>query len=465
MKEKKAFHVPESTILLFAILIIAALLTFIIPANKYDLQVKDDGTVSKLINPDSYHSIDQAPQDPWKMMKAIPKGFNNSAGIIFFVLFIVGSFSIITATGTIESVLRKVLVALNGKEIIMIAVSVLIFGLIGAGFGIMEVGLVFIPILITMSLALGYDSMVGISLALVSACAGAAAGFVQSLLAIAQDIVGLPAFSGMVFRIAEWVVLMLTIILYLFFYGKKIKANPELSPSYHEDKNIERMNLEKTDTSMTGRQKLIGLIIFLGFALLIFGVVKFKWGLTELAAIFLSMGLISGIIGGMKGDDMVNTFLEGIKPVMIGILAIGLGRAVLEVLDAGGILHTIVHAMASVVAGLPGFLQVIGMYIVQLIISIVIPSGSGMAVVTMPIMGPLASILGITQQTAVNVYQLADAFTNIIIPTSGLLMAALAISKVSFTKWFKWYMPLFLIQLLEGAIFAIIAYAIKLGPF
>lgn len=150
---------------------------------------------------------------------------------------------------------------------------------------------------------------------------------------------------------------------------------------------------------------------------------------------------------------------------MIGILAIGLGRAVLEVLEAGGILHTIVHSMASVVAGLPGALQVVGMYIVQLIISIVIPSGSGMAVVTMPIMGPLASILGITQQTAVIIFQMADCFTNIIVPTSGMLMAALAISKVSFTKWFKWYMPLFLILVLEGAIFSIIAYAIKLGPF
>jgi uncharacterized ion transporter superfamily protein YfcC len=465
MQEKKAFRVPESTVLLFAILIIAALLTFIIPANKYDLQVKEDGTVSKLIDPDSYHPIDPAPQDPWKMMKAIPKGFNNASGIIFFTMFIVGSFSIITATGTIESILRKILVALRGKEIIMISVSVLVFGLIGAGFGIMEVGLVFIPILITMSLALGYDSMVGISLALVSACAGAAAGFVQSLLAIAQDIVGLPAFSGMSFRVVEWIVLMLTIIIYIYFYGKKLKANPEFSPSYHEDKQIERLNLDDTDVSMTGRQKIIGVVVLLGFALLIFGVVRYKWSLTELVALFLSMGIISGIIGGMKGEDIVNVFLEGIKPVMIGILAIGLGRAVLEVLEAGGILHTIVHSMASVVAGLPGALQVVGMYIVQLIISIVIPSGSGMAVVTMPIMGPLASILGITQQTAVIIFQMADCFTNIIVPTSGMLMAALAISKVSFTKWFKWYMPLFLILVLEGAIFSIIAYAIKLGPF
>ena len=461
--KKKGFRIPEATVLLFVFIFVAALLTWVVPANKYDPD--PESADARLILPDTYHSVDRNPQGLWAVMQKIPVGFRNGAQIIFFTMFIVGAFSIITATGTIEAVLRKIIIALNGKDFLIIFVAVTVFGLIGAGFGVMEVGLVFVPMLITMSLTLGYDSLVGIAIPIVAANTGAAGGFIQSILAIAQRLVGLPVFSGMAYRIVEFIVYEVTVMLFIYFYGQGIKKNPQKSSTYESDKTLRRIDLNAENVPMTGRQKITGIVMLLGFLSVILGVVKWGWGLDQLAAVFLSMGILAGIICRIDGEQIVSIFVEGVAPILPGLIAIGLGQTVLQILDAGNILHTIVHAMSTIVINMPNFLQVIGMYLVQLFISVVVPSGTGMAMVTMPIMGPLATTLGMTQQTAIVVFQVADAITNIIIPTSGFLMAALAMAKVPYEKWFVWYGKLFLILTAEGAIFGIIADIIKLGPF
>jgi len=187
--------------------------------------------------------------------------------------------------------------------------------------------------------------------------------------------------------------------------------------------------------------------------------------LIQIAALFLAMGIVLGFVGGLGPSKVAEAFVDGATALTVGALVVGVARAILVVLTQGAILHTIVHAMGAAVAGLPPFLSAIGMYIVQLFISVIVPSGSGMAAVTMPIMGPLATILGMTQQTAVLVYQFADGFTNIIIPTSGYLLAGVALAKLPYEKWVKWYAPLFGIFLVMGAIFIVIAQVIKFGPF
>jgi len=205
--------------------------------------------------------------------------------------------------------------------------------------------------------------------------------------------------------------------------------------------------------------------MLLTFVVLIWGVVKYGWWIDEIAALFLSMGLICGLIGGLWPSKIAESFVEGAMSLTVGALVVGIARAILVVLVQGGILHTIVHFLASLVSGLPIALSALGMYIVQLIISVVIPSGSGMASVTMPIMGPLSTLLGMTQQLAVLIYQFADGFTNIIIPTSGYLLAGVALAKVPYEKWVKWYWPLFWIFCALGAVFIVIGQIIKFGPF
>ncbi len=455
---------PHVYVILFIIILIAAALTWVLPANSYDLQLDAEGNPTKLIDPESYHPVDRSPVDPWEILKSIPLGMQEVASIIFFIFIVGGSFNMVQATGAVESGIRAVAKAMSGREVLLILIIVVLFSVGGTTFGMAEEALVFIPMLVPLMIAMGYDSITGLALALVGPCAGFTGAFMNPFtLAVAQGIVGLPIFSGLPYRVVIFCFTTLTAFLFIYMYARKIKKNPEASIMYEEDKKREEK--ADLDVKFTTRHKIVLIIMLLTFVLLIFGVNKYGWYIDELAALFLGMGIVCSFIGGVGPSKMAEAFVDGATALAVGALVVGVARAILVVLKQGAILHTIVHALAAAVAALPPVLSVIGMYVVQLIISFLIPSGSGMASVTMPIMGPLATLLGITQQTAVLVYQFADGFTNIIIPTSGYLLAGVALAKVPYEKWVKWYWPLFLIFLVEGAIFVIIAQLIKFGPF
>jgi len=455
---------PHVYVILFIIILIAAALTWVLPANVYDFQLDEEGNPTKLIDPDSYHSVERTPIGLWKVLLSVPLGMQEVASIIFFIFIVGGSFNIIQATGAVESGIRAVAKTFAGREVVLIFVIVVLFAVGGTTFGMAEEALVFIPMLVPLMIAMGYDSLTGLALALVGPCAGFTGAFLNPFtLAVAQGIVGLPIFSGMPYRIVIFCITTLTAFGFIFWYARKVKKNPTISIMYEQDKLREgKANL---DVKFTLQHKIVLITMLLSFVLLIYGVNKWGWYIDELAALFLGMGIVCGFIGGLWPSKVAEAFVDGATALAIGALVVGVARAILVVLKQGSILHTIVHAMAAAVAALPPVLSVVGMYIVQLIISVIIPSGSGMASVTMPIMGPLATLLGITQQTAVLVYQFADGFTNIIIPTSGYLLAGVALAKVPYEKWVKWYWPLFLIYLGEGAIFVIIAQIMKFGPF
>jgi len=456
---------PHVYVILFLIILISAVLTWIVAPNAYDFQLDAEGNPTRLIDPDTYHPIDRNGFDPWEVMLSIPKGMGEVASIIFFIFIVGGSFNMIQATGAVDSGIRATANALKGKEVALLFVIVLLFSIGGTTFGMAEEALVFIPMLVPLAMALGYDSLVGVALALAGPCAGFTGAFMNPFtLAVAQGIVGLPIFSGREYRIVIWIVTTLVVFFWIYLYARKVKKDPKISIMYEEDLKREKVNLDFA-TPFTGRQKLALILMALTFVLLIWGVTKYGWYIDELAALFLSMGIVCGLVGGLGPSKLAEAFVEGSTSLVVGALVVGIARAILVVLRDGGILHTIVHAAAALVQGLPAFMAAIGMYIVQILISIVIPSGSGMASVTMPIMGPLATLLDLTQQTAVLIYQFADGFTNIIIPTSGYLLAGLALAKVPYEKWVKWYWPLFWVMLLVGAVFVVIAQVIKFGPF
>jgi uncharacterized ion transporter superfamily protein YfcC len=461
MKTRKFPHVY---VILFIIIIVAAILTYIVPSNVYDVQMKD-GKATKLINPASYHAVDSNPIDPWKMLLAVPLGMKEVANIIFFIFIVGGAFNIIQSTGAVEAGIRSTVNSLKGKEGILLFVIVLLFAAGGTSFGMAEEALVFIPMLVPLAIAMGYDSLVGVALALVGPCAGFTGAFLNPFtIGVAQGFVGLPIFSGMGYRIIIFCITTLVAFLFIYRYASRVKKDPKLSVMYDFDMKRDKVDLNASE-KFTGRQKLVLILMLATFVLLIYGVNAWGWYIDEIAALFLAMGIVLGFVGGLGPSKVAESFVDGATALTVGALVVGVARAILVVLSQGAILHTIVHAMGAAVAGLPPFLSAIGMYIVQLIISVIVPSGSGMAAVTMPIMGPLATILGMTQQTAVLVYQFADGFTNIIIPTSGYLLAGVALAKVPYEKWVKWYAPLFGIFLAMGAVFIIIAQVISYGPF
>lgn len=463
-KETKKRKFPHVYVILFIIIIISALLTWVLPSNQYDKQVKD-GKETKLINPDSYHAVPANPVDPWEMVLAVPKGMQEVASIIFFIFIVGGAFNIIQATGAVESGIRSTVNALKGKEGILLFVIVLLFAVGGTTFGMAEEALVFIPMLVPLAIAMGYDSLVGVALALVGPCAGFTGAFLNPFTeGVAQGFVGLPIFSGMEYRIVIFCVTTIVAFLFIYLYSRKIKKNPKESAMYEVDLKREKIDLAAS-APFSLQQKLVLILMLCSFVLLVYGVNAWGWYIDEIATLFIFMGVICGFVGGLGPSKVAGAFVDGATALTVGALVVGVARAILVVLNQGAILHTLVHAMAAAVSGLPPFLSAIGMYIVQILISVIIPSGSGMAAVTMPIMGPLATLLGMTQQTAVLIYQFADGFTNIIIPTSGYLLAGVALAKVPYEKWVKWYAPLFGIFLGLGAIFVVIAQIISFGPF
>jgi uncharacterized ion transporter superfamily protein YfcC len=458
---------PHVYTILFVLIIIAALLTYVLPTATYDMQKDKDGKATKLIDPKSYHAIAANPIDPWKLLRSIPTGLQEVASIIFFIFIVGGAFNIIQATGAVEKGIRATAVGLKGREWLVLIVLIILFSIGGTTFGMAEEALVFIPMLVPLAIALGYDSLTGLALALVGPCAGFTGAFMNPFtLGVAQKIVGLPTFSGMEYRIVIWVLTTLTAILFITWYARKIKKNPAISIVYEEDQKRTDLHVDTSnDHGFTTRHGIIMGVVLVTFVILIYGVNNWDFGIDELASLFLGMGIVCGLIGGLWPSKISEVFVEGAMSLTVGALVVGIARAILVVLRDGNILYTIVNALASLVQGLPPALSVIGMYIVQIGISVIIPSGGGMASVTMPIMGPLSTLIGLTQQTAVLIYQFADGFSNIIIPTSGYFLAGLALAKVQYEKWVKWYTPLFVIFLVEGAIFCIIAQIIKFGPF
>ena len=220
-----------------------------------------------------------------------------------------------------------------------------------------------------------------------------------------------------------------------------------------------------SEYKLTFRQKLAGIVSLCMFIIMIVGVFSWGWDMPEIGGIFMGMGILSGLISGMKFNEICDTFLEGCSQVLLGALIVGLSRGVSVIMNDAMITDTIIHALALALQNLPSGITAIGMLIVQTILNFLIPSGSGQAVVTMPIMAPLADLVGVTRQTAVLALQYGDGFSNIFYPVSGYFMATLALGHVPYEKWMKKMLPLFGLWTATAAVFMIIAQAIQWGPF
>jgi uncharacterized ion transporter superfamily protein YfcC len=462
---KKTFRVPHTYVILFFVMILVTALTYILPAGQFERAI-DANTGREVVVANSFELVENTPVTPFELFMAIPKGMGQGGFIIFFVFLIGGAFGILKSTGAIVAGIHALVEKVKGNEKLLIPLSMLIFSLGGAIFGMAEEMLLFIPIYIALSLALGFDTTTGIAICWLGASSGFAAAFLNPFtVGVAHGITGLPPFSGMSFRIVAYVIIVGISIFYVYRYAARIQKNPEagITPELDEV-NRKKFQLGEMQ-EFTIRHKLIFLTLFLGIVAVAYGVIQLGYYITELGAIFVIVGLVSGIIGGLKVDEIAEGFVEGAKDMTYGALVIGLATAITVILNEGRIMDTVIYSLSNVVSALPAALGSVAMFVTQSFINLLIPSGSGQAAVTMPIMAPLADLSGITRQTAVLAYQFGDGFSNTIIPTHGVLMAGIAMGGLSWIKWAKWMLPLFLIWSLVGAILLVIATAIQYGPF
>jgi uncharacterized ion transporter superfamily protein YfcC len=300
---------------------------------------------------------------------------------------------------------------------------------------------------------------------------GVASGYMGSIInpfnvGVAQGIAELPLFSGMAFRIVAFTCLLGAAIIYLYWYAGRIQKNPKLSPVYEEDLTspYRHANLME-QINFTQKHKFVLFVFVLGIAYMVYGVTQKGYYLTEIAAIFVAIGVLTGIVGGLKPNTIIDHFVKGAGNLLYAALAVGFARGIVVVLTNGKIMDVVIHSAATLVAGLPVSVSAIGMFLVQSVINVIVPSGSGQAAVTMPIMAPIADVIGITRQTAVLAFQFGDGITNLVTPTFGTLMAALALCRISWGKWIKWLAPLLVVWYAICAILLVIAVQMKFGPF
>ncbi|MDK2784747.1 MAG: hypothetical protein PWQ41_835 [Bacillota bacterium] len=457
-------HIPHVYAMLFTILIIAALATWVVTPGAYDRVEGPGGRM--VVDPNSFHVVERSPVGFFGLFRAVHKGMVQSADIIFFIFIVGAAFSVINATGAIEAGIEAAARKLRGSERLAIPILVILFSLGGAIFGMAEETLAFVPVIVPFMLALGFDSMTAAGIVLGGANAGFSAAFMNPFtVGVAQGIAELPLFSGMGLRLAAYASFVLVTAGYIYWYAGRVKANPLVSPTYAEDRAKEKdLGLDQSRT-FEPRHKLVFLVVAASIAMLIYGVIKLGWYITEIAGLFLAMGVIGGLAGRLTPDKIAEEFVKGAKELTYGALLVGLARSLLVVLSDGHIMDTLLHSMATAIGGLPSLLTAWGMYAVQCLLDFVVPSGSGQAAVSMPIMAPLADLVGVTRQTAVLALQFGDGISNIYSPTSGYFMAGLALAGVTWPKWLRWVAPLIAMQYVLGLTFMTIAQLIHYGPF
>lgn len=449
---------PDTLILLLLILLVFTILTYLIPAGEFDRQVVNG---RELVTPGSYHQTESNPAGFFEFILAPIQGFISSAQIIVFIFFVAGSFGIINKTGAIEAGLQSV-VRLSRKrpksKKFVIPVLMMLFSLAGATFGMSEEVLVFILITLPLSSALGYDSIVGVSIPFIGAGAGFAGAFLNPFtVGIAQGIAELAPFSGWEYRLVVWAVFTLAAIIFLMVYARKIEKKPETSPMYELDKKSKYKEGHNMTGSFTARHKIVVTIFLLGLVLLIVGVNQWDWYINEISGLFFVLGIVSALVYRMPVNDTVDAFVSGAADMIKVTFVIAIAKGILIVASEGKIIDTILFYLSSAVEDYPRTVSVQLMFYMQSFLNFFLPSGSGQAALTMPIMSPLSDILGISRQTAVLAFQLGDGLSNLIIPTSGVTMGVLTIANIPYQKWFKWALPLMIM-------FFILAMLVLLPP-
>jgi uncharacterized ion transporter superfamily protein YfcC len=465
----RKIRLPHTLVLIYAMVILTVVATWIIPGGQYQRAEKDGRTVAVA---GTFSFTSRSPQGLGALFVSPVRGFIDAAAIIAVVFVVGGAFSIIQKTGAVMAFIHNLALRFGRSKALralLIPATMIVFSLGGAVFGMCEETMPFILVFVPLALSLGYDSIVGVAIPFVGAASGFAGAFFNPFtVAIAQGIAGLPTYSGMGYRMIIWALGTAMAIVFVMRYAARVRKNPRYSPTFEED--LERrkklqLNLSPTElVQLTPAHKRVLLLFLAGMALLVFGILRFKWYINEIAGLFLALGVLSGFVGRLKAEDMARSFVDGARDMVNAALIIGCARAILVVATDGKILDTTLYAMSRAISHVHPVLSAQMMFISQCVINFFVHSGTAQAALTMPIMAPLGELVGLTRQTSVFAFQLAE-YINPILPTSGVTMGVLGLAQLRWEKWAKWLLPLVVVWVLFGLITLIPPVLIRWGPF
>jgi uncharacterized ion transporter superfamily protein YfcC len=529
------FSIPHNLVIVFSIVIIAAVLTWIIPGGKYDRQtVSVNGVDRSVIINDSFHYVDSQPQT-WQIFAAFYKGFINMSHIIVFILMLGGAFWIMNETKAIDVGIFSFLgftkrmeryrfVKWLGVNNIIITLFMILFSLFGAIFGMAEETIAFAVIFVPLAISMGYDSLVGVALCYFAAHIGFAGAILNPFtVGIAQGLASVPLFTGIEYRTVCWIIITFSGIAFVLWYAARIRKNPAKSIMYEADDYWRKKGSSHIDDIkyftpvsawIVGLLTSIVLIIFafkypvtvltvglstfsapllpvlaglflifsiltlrrsihffvlniLGFTMLylVVGVLGYQWYIMEIAALFLAMGIITGFASGKKPGEATKLFVEGVKDIVSASLVVGFAGGIIAILTDGQIIDTVLHSLAGALQGTNKISAITIMYVFQSLLNLVITSGSAKAALTIPIMAEFSDIVGLSRQATIVAFQFGAGFTDMIAPTSGVLIGVLGMARIPYVRWLKWVLPILLILVVIGFLLLIPTVTMKLNGF
>lgn len=474
-KMKLKWKLPQlnTFAIILAIIAIVTVLTWIIPSGAYN-RIDEGGR--QVVVAGTYHAVAANPQGLFDVLKAPIHGFENTALVIVFLLVIGGVLAVVEKTGAITAGIKEasVFFAKHPRfKFLFIPLGVITFSLCGATFGMCEEALIFIPIFIPLALSLGYDSALGTAIPFVGAGVGFAAAFTNPFtVGIAQGIAQVPLYSGLGYRLIIWVVCTAVVIAFMSLYARKIRKDPTKSLTYDFDlEKRKELGMNQTVEKITARQKLVLLVFALGMIGLIAGVLKPQlcdfikgftgldlmqllhledtgWYITEIAALFLGVGFLSAIVGGLSMGEFNDSFFDGVRGMAAIAMLLCFAQAIVLIAQNGQILDTMLNFMSKGISKLHPIVASWAAMLLQTFIDFFIPSGSSKAVLTMPILAPLADLIGITRQTMVLSFQLGGSWFNMVFPTDPVTIAAIGFARIAYGRWLKWLLPLLIIMYL-----------------
>lgn len=527
--------VPHTYVIVFAIVVLSAILTWIIPGGEYDRTVVNvNGTDRSVIVQDSYHQVDNSGQS-WEVFASFFKGFVDKADIIMFILIIGGAFWIMNASKSIDvgiysfleftkKLEKNKLIRKIGVNNIILTLIMLIFSIFGATFGMSEETIAFVIIFVPMAIKMGYDSIVGVAICFVAAGLGFAGALLNPFtIGIAQGLSNLPLFSGIEYRLFCWFVINIIGIAFILRYAAKVRKNPESSLVYTDDsywrkhhasdiENIEyytpasawvtyiillvtmvtfsfyypqsTLKIGNSESTTYVLPFVTGLFALFGFMslrksvhffilnlllftiiYLIVGVMGYGWYIMEISTLFFAMGIFSGIAFSNTANEITKLFLAGVNDIMSAALIVGLAGGILIVLEEGQIIDSILYYISQSMNDFGKIASVGMMYIIQNFINVIIPSGSAKAALTMPMMSQFSDLIGVSRQATVMAFQFGDGFTNMITPTSGVLIGVLGVAKIPYDKWVKWLGKFMVVLIILGFLLLIPTVTMELNGF
>ena len=447
----KSLKMPHTLVIVGSLVALVLVLSWIIPSGEFVKVAKllPSGKTVMVPVSGSFHVIPKHFLGPQTLLLAPIKGFLDAGTLIAFLLIIGGSFAVFQETGAVEFGIKRLVRAIGRKpalECLFIPVLMIVFSLAGAIFGMAEELIPFVAIFIPMSRALGYDSLVGVAIPFLGSAAGFACAFFNPFtVGVAQGIAGVPIYSGLGYRIAAWVVVMSVVITYVMLYARKIKRDPSLSPV--RDIDLERESIQHHPDEHEGwdLRHILALGTFaIAMVLLVFGVLKYQWYMDAIAALFLAMGIVIGLMSRMGPSAIARHFVAGAKDMVGVVFIVASARALLVIANDARIMDTILYFGSNIIQVLPKGITAQVMFLVQCVINFFIHSGTAQAALTMPIMAPLSDLVGITRQTCVYSFELCELVVPIL-PTSAVAMGVLGAAQIPWERWAKWFLPLMLI--------------------